>query len=187
MTVLLVISGVLLVIAAGLITYRVLAGPSSLDRLIGLDSLLAVAMCGLATWVVHSRDTTIVPAIGLGWLGWVMAGQDRDLQAKRLQDAREVIAHRDQRDLQPGLGGMAAREALNWLIWPAIAAAEIEPGEFTRQVEGIGQGTDVAIEVVCLAPPANPLGRRGEVRLGKIPVRTVPLDVPLVERLVLTG
>lgn len=85
------------------------------------------------------------------------------------------------------LGGMAAREALNWLIWPAIAAAEIEPGEFTRQVEGIGQGTDVAIEVVCLAPPANSLGRRGEVRLGRVPVRTVPLDVPLVERLVLAG
>lgn len=72
MTVLLAISGALLVVAAVLITYRVLAGPSSLDRLIGLDSLLAVAMCGLAAWAVHSRDTTIVPAIvALSLVGFI--------------------------------------------------------------------------------------------------------------------
>ena len=72
MTVLLAFSGALLVVAAVLITYRVLAGPSSLDRLIGLDSLLAVAMCGLAAWAVHSRDTTIVPAIvALSLVGFI--------------------------------------------------------------------------------------------------------------------
>lgn len=85
------------------------------------------------------------------------------------------------------LGGLAAREALNWLLWPAIAAAEIGPGDLTRMVEGIGKGTAVAVEVVCLAPPLNPLGRRAEVRIGKAPVRTVPLDIALVERLVLAG
>jgi hypothetical protein len=85
------------------------------------------------------------------------------------------------------LGGLAAREALNWLLWPAIAAAEVEQGELTRLVKGIGQGTEVSIEILCLAPPTNPLGRRAEVRIGKVPVRTVPLDVQLVERLVLAN
>ncbi|NGP07532.1 cation:proton antiporter [Rhodococcus sp. 14C212] len=72
MTVILALSGALLVVAAALITYRVLAGPTSLDRLIALDALLAVAMCGLAAWAVHSRDTTIVPAVvALALVGFI--------------------------------------------------------------------------------------------------------------------
>lgn len=63
MNVVLVIAGVLLVSAAVITTYRLLDGPSTLDRLVAMDSILAVSMCGLALWSVHSLDTTIVPAI----------------------------------------------------------------------------------------------------------------------------
>ncbi|ORI21399.1 monovalent cation/H+ antiporter complex subunit F [Rhodococcus sp. 1168] len=63
MNVVLVIAGVLLVAAAIITTYRLLDGPSTLDRLVAMDSILAVSMCGLALWSVYSLDTTIVPAI----------------------------------------------------------------------------------------------------------------------------
>ena len=63
MIVVLAISGVLLIAAAVITTYRLLAGPGTLDRLVAMDTILAVAMCGLAVWSVYSLDTTIVPAI----------------------------------------------------------------------------------------------------------------------------
>jgi multicomponent Na+:H+ antiporter subunit F len=62
-TVVAIIAGTMLLFAAVLTTYRVLAGPSTLDRLVGIDTLIAVAMCGLAVWAVYSLDTTLVPAI----------------------------------------------------------------------------------------------------------------------------
>lgn len=57
------VSGVILAAAALLTTFRLLDGPSSLDRLVALDTLIAVAMCGLAIWAAYSGDTTIVPSI----------------------------------------------------------------------------------------------------------------------------
>ena len=63
MIVVLAISGVLLIAAAVITTYRLLAGPGTLDRLVAMDTILAVAMCGLAVWSVYSLDPTIVPAI----------------------------------------------------------------------------------------------------------------------------
>ena len=63
MTVVLAIAGTLLIAAAILTAYRLLDGPSTLDRLVAMDTILAVSMCGLAVWAVYSRDTTLVPAI----------------------------------------------------------------------------------------------------------------------------
>lgn len=58
-----VVAGVTLAIASLLTTFRLLDGPGSLDRLVALDTLIAVAMCGLAVWAAYSGDTTIVPSI----------------------------------------------------------------------------------------------------------------------------
>ncbi|WP_194816276.1 monovalent cation/H+ antiporter complex subunit F [Nocardia sp. XZ_19_385] len=63
MTVVAVIAGVLLIAAAGLTCFRILAGPSTLDRVVGIDSLTAIAASGLAVWAAYDRDTTDVPAI----------------------------------------------------------------------------------------------------------------------------
>ncbi|MFB7876688.1 MULTISPECIES: monovalent cation/H+ antiporter complex subunit F [unclassified Nocardia] len=63
MTVVAVIAGALLVAAAVITSYRVLAGPSTLDRVVGIDSLMAIAACGLAVWAAYSGDTTVIPAI----------------------------------------------------------------------------------------------------------------------------
>lgn len=72
MTVILVISGVLLFIAAILISYRAMGGPNSLDRLVGVDALLALAICGIAVWAVYTRDTTVLPGtVALALVGFI--------------------------------------------------------------------------------------------------------------------
>lgn len=63
MTIVLAISGALLIAAAVLTSYRLLDGPGTLDRLVAMDTLLALSMCGLAVWSIYSLDTTIVPGI----------------------------------------------------------------------------------------------------------------------------
>ncbi|NLU83143.1 monovalent cation/H+ antiporter complex subunit F [Rhodococcus sp. HNM0569] len=63
MTVVLVVSGVFLMIAAGLTAFRLLHGPGSLDRLVAMDTLIAVMICGLAVWAAYSGDTTVAPGI----------------------------------------------------------------------------------------------------------------------------
>ena len=45
--------------AAVLTMTRILIGPSTLDRLIGVDTTVAVTMCGIATWAAYSLDTTV--------------------------------------------------------------------------------------------------------------------------------
>ncbi|WP_040524573.1 monovalent cation/H+ antiporter complex subunit F [Gordonia effusa] len=57
------IAGAVLLISAALTTYRILRGPSTLDRLVAADVLIALTMCGLALWAAISRDSTVVPSI----------------------------------------------------------------------------------------------------------------------------
>jgi multicomponent Na+:H+ antiporter subunit F len=54
-----VIAAVMLTAAAGVTMIRLLAGPSTLDRLVALDTLIAVTMCGIGTWAAYSLDTTV--------------------------------------------------------------------------------------------------------------------------------
>lgn len=54
-----VIAAVLLTSAAAITVYRLLAGPNTLDRLVALDTLIAVTMCGIGTWAAFSLDTTV--------------------------------------------------------------------------------------------------------------------------------
>jgi multicomponent Na+:H+ antiporter subunit F len=58
-----IVAAVMLTTAAALTMFRILDGPSTLDRLVGLDTLVAVAMCGLGTWAAFSLDSTVVYAI----------------------------------------------------------------------------------------------------------------------------
>ncbi|MBH0778194.1 monovalent cation/H+ antiporter complex subunit F [Nocardia bovistercoris] len=63
MTVVAVIAGVLLAAAAVITCYRILAGPNTLDRVVGIDSLIAIAASGLAVWAAYSGDSTVIPAV----------------------------------------------------------------------------------------------------------------------------
>lgn len=50
----------MLAAAAALTMYRFLDGPNTLDRLVALDTLVMVGMCGLAAWAAYSLDSTVV-------------------------------------------------------------------------------------------------------------------------------
>ncbi|MFT3716708.1 MAG: monovalent cation/H+ antiporter complex subunit F [Gordonia sp. (in: high G+C Gram-positive bacteria)] len=63
MTVVWTISAVMLLIAFVLTAFRALRGPTTLDRLVGVDTFVALIICGLGLWVASTLDTTIVPAI----------------------------------------------------------------------------------------------------------------------------
>jgi multicomponent Na+:H+ antiporter subunit F len=52
-------AAVMLTLAAGVTMIRLLAGPSTLDRLVALDTLVAVTMCGIGAWAAFSLDTTV--------------------------------------------------------------------------------------------------------------------------------
>ncbi len=53
------VSAVMLTAAAGITMFRLLAGPGTLDRLVALDTFVAVTMCAIGTWAAFSLDTTV--------------------------------------------------------------------------------------------------------------------------------
>src|SRR5215212_7466864 len=59
MTTVWIIAAVMLAAAATITMVRLLAGPTTLDRLVALDTLVAVTMCAIGTWAAFSLDTTV--------------------------------------------------------------------------------------------------------------------------------
>ncbi|MGE2719552.1 monovalent cation/H+ antiporter complex subunit F [Mycolicibacterium celeriflavum] len=54
-----IIAAVMITAAAAITMFRLLAGPSTLDRLVAVDTLIAVAMCGIGIWGAYSLDSTV--------------------------------------------------------------------------------------------------------------------------------
>src|SRR3569833_4775545 len=54
-----IIAAVMLAAAATITMIRLLAGPTTLDRLVALDALVAVTMCAIGTWAAYSLDPTV--------------------------------------------------------------------------------------------------------------------------------
>lgn len=70
-TTILIISGVILLIAAVLTTFRLLDGPAH-STASSLWTRSSRSRCGLAVWAAYSKDTTIVPAIvALALVGFI--------------------------------------------------------------------------------------------------------------------
>lgn len=63
MTIVFGIVAAMLLIAALLTMVRMMIGPNTLDRIVALDVLIALIMCGLALWIAYSHDTSSAPAI----------------------------------------------------------------------------------------------------------------------------
>ena len=59
MTLVWAIAGAMLVSAAIVTMVRLLVGPSTLDRLVATDTLVAVTTCSVGTWAAYSRATTV--------------------------------------------------------------------------------------------------------------------------------
>ncbi|CAJ1494598.1 monovalent cation/H+ antiporter complex subunit F [[Mycobacterium] kokjensenii] len=81
MTFIWVSAGALLGIATIITMYRLLIGPSTLDRLVALDTLAAMTMCAIGTWAAVSRDTTATYSLAalalVGFIGSVSVARFR--------------------------------------------------------------------------------------------------------------
>lgn len=72
MTVTFTIAGIFLVSAALLTMWRLLRGPSTLDRLVALEMVASVCLSGMAAWAAFSQESAVLPAlVALALLGFI--------------------------------------------------------------------------------------------------------------------
>jgi|SoiMetStandDraft_5_1073268.scaffolds.fasta_scaffold252110_2 multicomponent Na+:H+ antiporter subunit F len=63
---------VLLAASLVLVLIRMVRGPSTLDRAVAADVLLAIVVCAIATEAAYTRDATSLPIlVGLSILGFI--------------------------------------------------------------------------------------------------------------------
>ena len=75
-----VVAAVLLTGAAVITMFRLLAGPGTLDRLVALDTFVAVTMCAIGTWAAYSLDTTVTYSLtALALISFVGSGSKQAL------------------------------------------------------------------------------------------------------------
>lgn len=66
------VTAALLAAAILAITYRLLRGPSTLDRVVAMDALVGTAMGGLAVWAAYSGNSTVLPGVvALSLVGFI--------------------------------------------------------------------------------------------------------------------
>ncbi|OBK70712.1 monovalent cation/H+ antiporter complex subunit F [Mycobacterium sp. 1274761.0] len=87
MTSIWIIATVMLTASAAILMYRILGGPSTLDRIVALDTLVAVAMCSIGTWAAYSLDSTVTYSLTalalIGFVGSVSIARFRVPDKKR--------------------------------------------------------------------------------------------------------
>ncbi|WP_250032803.1 monovalent cation/H+ antiporter complex subunit F [Paractinoplanes maris] len=67
-----IIASVLLCAAVSLVLVRIVRGPTTLDRIVAVDVLLAIVVCAIAAEAAYTRDATSLPIlVVLSILGFV--------------------------------------------------------------------------------------------------------------------
>ena len=89
MTVVAVVVTVLLAIGAGLTMVRIVRGPSTLDRIVATDVLLAIVVVAVACTVALTRDATALPILAvLSILGFTGSVSVARFATRKARDAR---------------------------------------------------------------------------------------------------
>ncbi|MDO4929372.1 MAG: monovalent cation/H+ antiporter complex subunit F [Corynebacterium sp.] len=90
----LLLLGCVFAVSFVLTIYRVVAGPNSLDRLVGLDGVTAMMQCSLAVYICWSLDTTISNAMLvvalLGFISTVSVARFRKMDQRRNEVSLEA-------------------------------------------------------------------------------------------------
>lgn len=88
-------AGVMLSLAALATMLRMLLGPTTLDRLVALDTLVAVTMCAIGTWAAFSLDTTVTYSLtALALITFVGSVSVARFRVPDVPDAPERAAER---------------------------------------------------------------------------------------------
>ena len=81
MNVVAVVVTVLLLAAGALTVVRLLLGPTSLDRVVATDTLVAISMCGIASYTAFTGDSTVLAGVAaltlLGFVGSIAVARFR--------------------------------------------------------------------------------------------------------------
>ncbi len=85
MTLVFAATGSLLALAGVLVLVRLLRGPSRYDRLVALDTLVVVLVCGVAVWSAYHRSAADIVLLTL----IVLVGLLSSLTAARLLPEEE--------------------------------------------------------------------------------------------------
>jgi multicomponent Na+:H+ antiporter subunit F len=86
MTVIALISGTMLGIAAVITGLRLLMGPTTLDRVVAMDMLVAIILCSIATVVALTADASPLPVlVVVALLGFVGSASIARLLGPRSQ------------------------------------------------------------------------------------------------------
>lgn len=95
MTYVWIAAGVMLSLAALATMLRMLLGPTTLDRLVALDTLVAVTMCAIGTWAAFSLDTTVTYSLtALALITFVGSVSVARFRVPDVPDAQERAAER---------------------------------------------------------------------------------------------
>ncbi|GAB3945987.1 monovalent cation/H+ antiporter complex subunit F [Corynebacterium tapiri] len=60
---LLLIPALLIAVAMIIVVWRIVVGPDSMDRIVGLDGFVAMLQCALGVFICWTLDTTVVNAM----------------------------------------------------------------------------------------------------------------------------
>jgi len=63
MTILITLAGVMLVVATGLVLWRMVHGPSPLDRIVASDVMVAIVIAGVGIYTVVADNSTGLPIL----------------------------------------------------------------------------------------------------------------------------
>lgn len=81
--------------------------------------------------------------------------------------------------------GGAAREALSWFLWPAVASQGLTDARLVAGLHAWAGGSPVTSTALCILPAGVLAGRERSVSIGPVPVSFQAFDHDLVNRLVL--
>lgn len=102
MTIIAVVVVVLLAAGIGLTLVRIVRGPSTLDRIVGTDVLLAIILGAIAAEAAYTRDATGLPImLGLGLLGAIGSVAVGRFVDPASREPRPAAAHDEPPEDQP--------------------------------------------------------------------------------------
>jgi hypothetical protein len=171
----------------------------------GKEAFVAYLDGGGATTLLGQVPSTLPGAFALGFgadadqlrvvLGYAALGEavDADVTRGQLSGGLQEVFSRLASTVElastvDGVGAVAAREALNWLLWPAVAAAEQPASRTERLLLQLDRGVQCTMSAVAYLPPGSAVLKRPPgAKLGKIPIVLRALDVASFEALVFGG
>ena len=87
MNAVLIVSGVLLAIAAAATLYRIVRGPSVADRMVALDTLLFIGAGAIGLYIVATGDTTYIGVLAVlvltAFIGTVVVARYIEAETER--------------------------------------------------------------------------------------------------------